>query len=242
MQGKAVVAGLGKYLKHLVKLLILPWLLVSLFNVAKRHQDTDSKAVPKYVLSVIIGAVLLGGSVVKTVEFHGDNIDGMYDTLDNRLSVLTGSAAYEEAVNTNDAELMAKHEEGHEFYLVLSGLVSEKNDEAARALLATNDEFAEKGLEYFDHKDKGVAQFGQFMDLFVYPGLVGLFFAPILFVMARIINSAWVPSESVGFKPYPGTSGALFLVLGAFGIPATLFAAWAFMDVEDRSREGQISL
>lgn len=242
MQGKAVVAGLGKYLKHLVKLLILPWLLVSLFNVAKRHQDTDSKAVPKYMLAVIIGAVLFGGAVMKTVEFHGDNIDGMYATLDNRLSVLTGNAAYEEAVNTNDADLMAQHQEGHDFYVVLSGLVSEQNDDAARALLETNDQFAEKGLAYFDHKDKGVAQFGQFMDLFVYPGLIGLFFAPILFVIGRVVNSAWVPSDSVGFKPYPATSGSLFLVLGAFGIPATLFAAWAFMDVEERSAEGQIAL
>jgi hypothetical protein len=242
MQGKAIVAGLGKYLKQLVKLLILPWLLHSLFQVAKRHQDTDSRAPAKFMISVIIGLALFGVVTYKTVEFHGEQIDGMYANLDSRLSAITGATSYEEAVKTSDAEGQAEFAEGHQFYLVLKPFVDNREDVEARAFLGTSDSYGDSGLHAYDRKDEGVSDLQQFMVIFVYPGLVGMLFAPILFNIGRTLNAAWVPSESVGFKPYPANSGSLFLVLGAFGIPAALFAAWAFMDVEARSAEGQINL
>lgn len=242
MQGKAIVAGLGKYLKHLVKLLILPWLLYSLFQLAKRHQDTDSRAPAKFMISVIIGLALFGVVTYKTVEFHGDQIDGIYGNLDAKLSAITGASSYDEAVKTGDTAAQAENSEGKQFYLALKPYIDGREDVEARAFLATSDKFSEDGLHAYDSKDEGVSDLEQFMFIFVYPGLVGVLFAPILFNIGRTLNAAWVPSESVGFKPYPGTSGSLFLLLGAFGIPATLFAAWAFMDVESRSAEGQISL
>lgn len=242
MQGKAIVAGLGKYLKHLLKLVILPWLLWSLWNVAKRHQETDSRAPAKFVASVVIGAAVFGFAVVKTVDFHADQVDGIYTNLGSKLSAITGNAAYQEAVNANDQAGISEHEEGHQFYMAIKEFVDNREDTEGRALLATSNRFGEDGLRAYDQKDQAVGDVEQFMLMFVYPGLVGILFAPILFTIGRSLNKAWVPSESVGFKPYPAATGSLFLLLGAFGIPATFFAAWAFMDIEERSAEGQISL
>jgi hypothetical protein len=89
-------------------------------------------------------------------------------------------------------------------------------------------------------------KFGQQMDvqlkLFVYSSLTGLLMAPIVFAGGSILRSAYVPSDTVGFKPYPSKSGGWFLLLGAFGVVAIPFAAWAVRDLHKRSIEGQIAL
>lgn len=242
MQGKAFVVGLGKYLKHLLQTILLPLVLLNLFKTAKRHQEDDTRAVPKYVASVVVGLLLFGAVGSYFVGFHEDQVDGIYANLDSSLSRITGNAAYEEGVKTQDEAAIAANQEGHDFYLVISELVASRDDAAGRQLLENSEAFGEAGLTAYDKKDKGVADVQQFMWLFVYPGILGVFFAPIVFTMGNVVNKSWTPSESVGFKPYPATSGALFLLLGAFGIPALFFGAWALMDVQDRSKEGQISL
>ncbi len=80
------------------------------------------------------------------------------------------------------------------------------------------------------------------MNYLLYPGLIGVFYAPLMIALGSVMANAWEPSESVGYKKYPGASLGLFLFFGAFGWPALLFSAWGFWDIDVRSKEGQISL
>ncbi len=80
------------------------------------------------------------------------------------------------------------------------------------------------------------------MFFLLFPGVIGVFYAPVFIALGSVMANAWEPSSSVGYKKYPGLSLALFLFLGAFGWPALLFSAWGFWDIDVRSKEGQISL
>ena len=91
-------------------------------------------------------------------------------------------------------------------------------------------------------KDKAQGDMAVWMNWLLLPGLVGVFYAPLSIALGNVLKRAWVPSDSVGFKEYPGASMGWFLFLGAFGVPALFFAAWTFWDMDVRSREGQISL
>lgn len=94
----------------------------------------------------------------------------------------------------------------------------------------------------FEIKDKAEADMATWMNFLLLPGLIGAFFAPLSMAAGNVLKNAWEPSETVGYKPYPGASMGWFLLLGAFGVPALFFAAWAFWDMDVRSTEGQISL
>lgn len=74
------------------------------------------------------------------------------------------------------------------------------------------------------------------------PGLIGVFYAPLVYAQGKVVNALWEPSQSVGYKPYPNVSMAWFLLLGGFGWPALLLGAWTFKDLHERQDEGQISL
>lgn len=91
-------------------------------------------------------------------------------------------------------------------------------------------------------KDASLKDLHMMMLWFLYPSLVGLLLAPLVFAQGSILRNTYVPSDSVGFKPYPYVSAGLFLLLGAFGIPSLYFAAWTFRDIGKRSLEGQIAL
>lgn len=100
-----------------------------------------------------------------------------------------------------------------------------------------------KGTHYWlGIKDNAEAQMAGWMNYMIFPGLIGVFYAPLFFALGSIMARAWDRSESVGFKPYPGASMGLFLFFGAFGWPSLLFAAWGLWDIDVRSKEGQISL
>lgn len=96
--------------------------------------------------------------------------------------------------------------------------------------------------EAFLHKAEFDEQLESQMAWFIYPSLTGLFLAPFAFVGGHFLSRAYVPSDSVGFKKYPGASAGFFLLLGGFGIPALPFSAWMLRDLSKRSAEGQISL
>lgn len=91
-------------------------------------------------------------------------------------------------------------------------------------------------------KDKAQDDMAVWMNWLLLPGLVGVFYAPLSMALGNVLKHAWVPSDSVGFKEYPGASMGWFLLLGGFGVPALFFAAWTFWDMDVRSAEGQISL
>ncbi len=91
-------------------------------------------------------------------------------------------------------------------------------------------------------KDKAEADMMDIMVFLIYPGLIGVFYAPLFVALGSIMANAWEPSETIGYKKYPGLSLALFLFFGAFGWPALLFSAWGFWDIDVRAKEGQIAL
>ncbi|MEA3204131.1 MAG: hypothetical protein QOI63_1811 [Thermoplasmata archaeon] len=94
----------------------------------------------------------------------------------------------------------------------------------------------------YEHKAEFRAQMQTTLSWFVYPGLTGLFLAPFAFAGGSILNAAFEPSGTVGFKPYPGKAAGFFLLLGAFGLFAIPFGAWTLRDLHKRSVEGQIAL
>lgn len=120
----------------------------------------------------------------------------------------------------------------------------------------------EEGGPFAFAKARGSAdQLHTHMLLFVYPSIVALLFAPLAFAGGSILRQAYVPSDSVGFKPYPGrAAGWFFLVLGLgspmsvallpgtppildlFGLVALPLAALLLRDLHKRSVEGQIAL
>ena len=96
--------------------------------------------------------------------------------------------------------------------------------------------------EAYAHKLEYRLQMQSTLSWFVYPGVTGLFLAPFAFAGGSILNAAYEPSTSVGFKPYPGKAAGFFLLLGAFGLFAIPFGAWTLRDLSRRSLEGQIAL
>ncbi len=96
--------------------------------------------------------------------------------------------------------------------------------------------------EAFAHQEEFNTQMTTQLRWFVYPNLTGLILAPFAFAGGSILKRAFVPSDSVGFKPYPGKAAGFFLLLGAGGVFAIPFGAWLLRDFAKRSKEGQISL
>jgi len=112
----------------------------------------------------------------------------------------------------------------------------------------------------FEHQREFNHQMDAQLKLFAYPAITGLVMAPFAFAGGSILRRAYVPSDTVGFKPYPGKSAGFFLLfMGLFsplmilglGMPPTLdlfalfaipFAAWVLYDLHKRSVEGQINL
>lgn len=154
-----------------------------------------------------------------------------------------------EDVTTARSEALLRRaalEPNHALYNTLKPIVANQDDERAKQLIASAPfEFKDmdaNAARAFEIKDKAVEDMQKVMIWLLYPGVVGVFFAPMAFALGSILRNAWEPSESVGFKPYPGKSLGLFLLMGAFGVPALFFAAWGFWDMQMRSATGQISL
>lgn len=163
------------------------------------------------------------------------------------------AAELRQALNDTRKQLVAAEaraaalEPNHALYGRLQEHVEAQDDEAIR------DEVAAAGLDdpagieagteaALGVKDASVQDMRVFFWLFLWPSLAGAFFAPLALALGSILKAAFTESDTVGFKPYPGAAAGLFLLLGAFGLPAIPFAAWVFMDAENRSVEGQIAL
>jgi hypothetical protein len=147
---------------------------------------------------------------------------------------------------------MEQLQENHDFYQAeVLPAVEARDDEAIEAALAAapfeykdpkEHEMQESAAHALEIKQKAVSDMRSFMLWFAYPSVVGMFYAPLAFALGSILARSFVPSETVGFKPYPGGAAGWFLLFGAFGAPSLPFAAWVFLDAENRSVEGQIAL
>jgi hypothetical protein len=135
----------------------------------------------------------------------------------------------------------------HALFLRLQPLIEDQDDSAIRAEVARTGLDTPAGMQEgtaaaLAIKDEAVSDMHLSLWLFVWPSLAGMFFAPLAFALGSILRNTFVESDSVGFKPYPGGAAGWFLLFGAFGLPSIPFAAWVFMDAENRSVEGQIAL
>lgn len=150
------------------------------------------------------------------------------------------------ARNKADANV-ALYTPNHDLYGRLSAAIQAQDDARIRTIMAEDplalpadmDAHVDDALAL---KDGAVSDMHLSMWLFVWPSLAGAFLAPVVFAVGSILSKAFVPSDTVGFKPYPGAAAGFFLLFGAFGVPSIPFAAWTYLDLESRSREGQISL
>ena len=104
------------------------------------------------------------------------------------------------------------------------------------------DSMESQSRKWFNVKDSAQEDMQTWMLWLFLPGLVGVFFAPLVMAVSSILKNAWEPSETVGYKEYPGNAMGWFLLLGGFGVPALFFASWSFWDMDVRSVEGQIAL
>ncbi|MEK6975585.1 MAG: hypothetical protein AABY18_04495 [Candidatus Thermoplasmatota archaeon] len=175
--------------------------------------------------------------------------DAKRDALQATLESTTADLAKAEA---RRAELVPVHTH----YGRIAAAIVDQDDAEVRRLLGEVPAFSEvSGSKFPAHadiaenseaafaiKDRSVSDMRLMGWLFLWPSLAGAFFAPLAFALGSILRKAFVPSDTVGFKPYPGGAAGYFLLLGAFGVPSIPFAAWTFNDAMGRSEEGQISL
>jgi hypothetical protein len=135
----------------------------------------------------------------------------------------------------------------HGLYLSFQDDVKAQDDAAVRSAIAgANLAYPATAAHDTDHafavKDRAVHDMTVVLWLFVWPSLFGAFYAPVVFALGSVLARAFVPSDTVGYRPYPGGAAGFFLLFGAFGVPSVPFAAWVYLDTEKRSREGQIAL
>lgn len=181
--------------------------------------------------------------------------DNALPKIEANLANATDDAKRAELEAARDATLKARSdavtkvallEPNHALFARLEQAVADQDDAAIRSLFAQAPAYpkdsavgAEAALAI---KDGAVDDMQQFTWLFIWPSLAGAFFAPMAFALGSILRKSFKPSDTVGFKPYPGASAGLFLLFGAFGLPSIPFAAWTFNDALGRSEEGQIAL
>ncbi|MGB0653077.1 MAG: hypothetical protein ACPGQL_07730 [Thermoplasmatota archaeon] len=134
----------------------------------------------------------------------------------------------------------------HALFNQVAAAIDRRDDAAVKSLIANTNVEYERMQERTDYaffqKDDMASDLWQVQVFMLIPSVIGMFYAPLAFAMGNILRKGWEPSESVGFKPYPGGAAGWFLLLGAFGLPSVPFAAWTFFDMDQRVAEGQIAL
>lgn len=194
-------------------------------------------------LPVIEGNLALAQAELAAARAAGDaareasaatNVTKLEDTLSKTQLQLAEATAKKASLEPNHAQ-----------YGRISAAVQDQDDAEAKRLIATGPAYKDRdalAAYSFTVKDQAVDDMQTFAWLFLWPSLAGAFFAPLAFALGSILAKAFVPSDTVGFKPYPGGAAGLFLLFGAFGLPSIPFAAWTFNDALGRSEEGQIAL
>lgn len=288
MRGQAVADGARAYGTFLLRTLLFPLAWMWALAVARRHRETDPRAVARVGTAIVLGVVLAVGVTGLLWMFQQDARSEMYDALDGRLAVAVGESEYQdqvaritaaegqldtlgrllaeaeeageeenattfraniEAAQVARAEAMERRDElepAHALYGRVSDAVQAQDDGRAKQIVAGADydypNMDANSARAFGVKDDAVQDMRAVMVWLLYPGVVGVLFAPLAIALGSVLRTVWEPSESVGFKPYPGRALGLFLLMGAFGVPALFFAAWGFWDMDVRSTTGQISV
>lgn len=287
MNGKGRGSVLKSYVGALIAVLLFPLLWLRALRMARRHTDVDPRGPLKIglAIAVSVGILAVGGLGLLTLQRNAT--EGVYDSLDTRMSILLGESEYQSNLNLTEtkpavlagiaakiasgkaannnttaleeglaagekelADAQAKVQEltpNHALYVQVSAAVEDQDDARVRSLiesagLAKPADIPASTDAAFATKERSLQDMRGWLLFMLWPSLIGAFFAPLAFALGSILKAGLVPSDSVGFKPYPGGAAGLFLLFGAFGLPSIPFAAWTFMDAEQRSLEGQISL
>lgn len=200
--------------------------------------DAANKALP-----VIEGNLARERTALATAQATGDdaaeasaqaNVTKLEDTLAKTQDQLAKATARKATLEPNHAQ-----------YARIKAAALDQDDAEVRRLVTTGPDYKDRDERMelaFAVKDKAVDDMRLFAWLFFWPSLAGAFFAPMAFALGSILAKAYEPSDTVGYKPYPGGAAGLFLLFGAFGVPSIPFAAWTFHDALGRSQEGQIAL
>jgi hypothetical protein len=246
MEGRSAWSGFAFYLGWVVSVVLFPVALWRVWRMSAKHAELDPRARRKAAVAIVAAFALLAGATYAFVGFHVDNVDGIWDSFDKRVSIATKNEEFQQAVDEGRNEDVARLQANRDLYLRAHDAIEARDDDAVRTVIATRDPAVEVDDEVitngFARKAEALESFKGVMVYLVYPGLVGVFYAPIVFAVGSSLRGNFSGSATVGFKPYPSGAAGLFLLLGAFGIPAALFAAWTLKDMADRTAEGQIAL
>ncbi len=163
-----------------------------------------------------------------------------------------GAQRWQATMDEQEAEMMAQASTAqslapnHQLFLQVNATLTARDDAAGKALIsrstAVDDAHRERALAAYDLKDEMEGDLALTMNWMMWPSLLGIFYAPVIFAVGNVLQSTWVPSNTVGFKPYPHKAAGWFLLMGAGGVPSPFFAAWAMTDMQARAAEGQIDL
>jgi hypothetical protein len=98
MTGKALLGGLKRYAGWLLVTLLFPLLWLRTWRMAQRHTDTDKSGPAKVAVAVVASVLIAAGGFLYLTGFREKATEGMYDSLEGRMSIATGESAYREAV------------------------------------------------------------------------------------------------------------------------------------------------
>ncbi len=283
--------GFPAFLMQLVRTVLFPLAFLQALNVARRHTDEDPRGPMKVSMAILIGLVLAVAGIGGLMSWREGAVDGMYESLEQRLSIHVGNEEYKGFIENARAhgetlqttvvnklaearaegneskeqlwlriqENTAKYQQenltlaegllpNHDLFRALENALAGRDaaaDAQAKQLLATTTasyEQMDQTSNDFAIKDKAMADMDSVMAWILWPSVIGLLYAPLVFALGSILANTFETSETIGYKKYPSKSMGLFLILGGFGWPALIFSAWTLQDVEIRSQGGQIAL
>ncbi len=166
-----------------------------------------------------------------------------YELLDDARPLTADEQTMYEAAQAEHSDVAQKHAEAEAAAAqALAAAQAARFELPVPTSVMPFEKLTERVEQHMGIKTKAEADMMDWMVYLLYPGLIGVFYAPLFFALGSIMANAWEPSESIGYKKYPAGALAYFLFFGAFGWPSLLFSAWGFWDIDVRSKEGQIAL
>src|ERR1051326_918146 len=96
MNGKALWGGLKSYLGAILAIVLFPLLWVRLVRFARRHKADDRRGVAKVGVAIVASLLIAAGLGLQFEKFQHGATNGMYASMDKRLSAAVGESEYED--------------------------------------------------------------------------------------------------------------------------------------------------
>ena len=107
MNGKALWSGLKSYLGALLAVVLFPLFWARSLRLARRHAGADPRGPAKVGAAILVSVLILAGGAYSILGFDARARDGMYDSMDTRLSAAVGESEYQDNVATVTASDLA---------------------------------------------------------------------------------------------------------------------------------------